>query len=105
MLVTNESNKSNKRYIERFAYSQLTEHEFVAVLLPLLCQNGICKINEDKLQEKLYCYYKDEKFEELFQEIFPIKGINEMRVNLSEGLHREKYHSGNIWFENSIVIY
>lgn len=87
------------RILETFSEKQFTEHDFVALLLPLLCQNGIYRIDEENLEEKLYYYYENKEFEELFQEIVPVRGVNEMKLNLYDGLYREKYFSGNIWFE------
>lgn len=78
---------------------QFTEHDFVAVLLSLLCQNGVFKINEKELEKKLCCYYKNSKFSELFQDISMIHGINSDRVCLYNGLYQEKYFTNNIRFE------
>lgn len=93
-------NKDREKYLNRFSDKPFTEHDFVATLFPLLCQNGIYKIQEQELEEKLFPYYKKKEFKELFQEIVPAKGIiNLERVNLYEGLYQEKYFGGNVWFE------
>lgn len=66
----------------------------------MLCQNGIYKIEEGDLEEKLYSYYENKAFEELFQEIVSAKGINKMKLNLYDGLYSEKYYGGGrVWFE------
>ncbi len=92
-------NKDTEKYLERFAEIKFTENDFVALLLPLLCQNGIYKINERELEERLYYYYKNQDFKELFQDIVPKRGITHHELNLYDGLYREKYFSGSIWFE------
>lgn len=74
-----------------------TEWNFVALLLPLLCQNGVFQVEERELEEKLFSYYKNKDFKELFQEIVPTRGAD--RVNLYSGLYTEKYIGGNLWFE------
>ncbi len=48
-----------KQKLELFQEPTFTEHEFVAILLPLLCKNGIHQINEQELSKKLYYYYKN----------------------------------------------
>lgn len=92
-------NEDTKKYLENFVGRRFTEHDFVALLLPLLCQNGIYRINEGELEEKLWSYYKNNGFKELFQEIVPSRGINEKKLNLYDGLYREKYFGGSVWFD------
>lgn len=91
--------KDSRRYLKNFAARQFTEQDFVSLLLPLLCQNGMYIVNERELEEKLYCYYKNNDFQELFQEIAPSSGVNETRINLSNGLYKEKYFGSNICFD------
>lgn len=76
-----------------------TEHDFVASLLFLLCKNGVFKIEERELQQKLYSYYINPEYNELFQDITTKKGINDMEVLLYNGLHQEKYFSRRICFD------
>lgn len=40
-----ELNNDTKRYLELFHAPTFTEHEFVAILLPLLCKNGVYQID------------------------------------------------------------
>lgn len=44
-------NKDTEKYLERFSETKFTEHDFLELFLPLLCQNGIHKINEEELKE------------------------------------------------------
>lgn len=83
----------------KFVERQFTEHDFVATLLALLCQNGVTTLNEKELEKKLFCYYKNSEFSELFQDIVPKKGTIDMEVNLYEGLYQEKFFTSNVMFE------
>lgn len=85
--------------MEKFAEKQFTEHDFVSMLLSLLCQNGVSKIKEKELERKLVCYYKNPNFSELFQDISITHGINGDRVCLYNGLYQEKYFTNNVRFE------
>lgn len=78
---------------------EFEEHDFVAILLPLLFQNGIYKIKEKELEKKLYFYYQKPEFKELFRNIFPTKNFDEKSINLSDGFYREKYFGCNVIFE------
>lgn len=93
--------------MEKITNEPFTEHDFVAILLQLLCQNGVYKINESELEKKLGCYYKNPNFRELFQRIYMIGSINGEKVCLYEGLYQEKYFTNNIRFEqrHSDILY
>lgn len=86
-------NENTKIYLKKFGNKQLTEYDFVTLLLNLLYQNEINRINKDELEEKLYCYYKNNDFEELFQDIVPTLGVKGMKLDLHDGL--EKYIGDN----------
>lgn len=81
-----------------FSQQQFTEHDFVKILLPLLQQNGVSKIDEEDLEKKLYSYYKRPEFSELFTDISAKQGIVP-KICLYTALYQEKYFSNNIWFE------
>lgn len=88
-----------KEYLELFKDPEFTEHEFVATLLSLLCKKGICQIDEDEIARKLYYYYKNNNYKELFQDITLMKGTLDSKVDIYEGMYREKFFSGNICWD------
>ena len=90
-------NNDTQRYLEMFHDPIFTEYEFVAILLPLLCKNGIYQISEEQLAKKLYYYYKNDNYKELFQEIGLTKGAIDNQVDIHDGLYREKIFSGSIF--------
>ena len=93
-------NDSTQKYLEMFHDPVFTEHEFVAILLPLLCKNGIHQINEKQLAKKLYYYYKNYNYKELFQEIGLTRGALDNQVDIQDGLYREKFFSGSIFWDS-----
>lgn len=95
-----ELNNDTKKYLELFHDPTFTEHEFVAVLLPLLCKNGIRQISEKQLVKKLYYYYKNNEYKELFQDIALARGALDNQVDIYDGLYREKFFSGCIFWDS-----
>jgi len=95
-----ELNNDTKKYLELFHDPTFTEHEFVAILLPLLCKNGVRQINEQQLVKKLYYYYKNNNYKELFQDIALTRGALDHQVDIHEGLYREKFFSGSIFWDS-----
>ena len=94
------SNNERQEYLDMFYESTLTENEFVRLLLPYLCKQGIRTIREDELAKKLFPYYKNEKYKPLFSDL--IKDRYEDKVNIANGIYSEKYFSGNImWTSNN----
>lgn len=93
-------NDNTKKYMELFHNPSFTEHEFVAVLLSLLCKNGIRQIDEAQLIKKLYYYYQNNDYQELFQDIALTRGSFDNQVDIQDGLYREKYFSGNIFWDS-----
>lgn len=77
-------------------YHTFTEWNFVSLFLPLLCKNGIYRIQKQDLEEKLFYYYENREFKELFQEIFPVSGMNNAQISLYDGLATEKYVYGSL---------
>ena len=99
--------EDTKVYLEMFKNKNFTEQDFVSFLLPLLCKNGAHKINEDELIKKLYYYYANPRFRELFTDICPSRGTLDKEVDIHNGLYREKYFSGCIIWDsmNSNVLH
>lgn len=95
-----ELNNDTKKYLELFRDPTFTEHEFVAILLPLLCKNGIFQISEQQLAKKLYYYYKNNDYKELFSAIALTRGALDNQVDIREGLYREKFFSGSIFWDS-----
>lgn len=93
-------NNYTQKYLEMFHNPKFTEHDFVAILLPLLCKNGVYQISEQQLAKKLYYYYKNNSYKELFQEIVLTKGSLDNQVDIHEGLFREKFFSGSIFWDS-----
>lgn len=84
---------------------KFTKHDFVGLLLALLYKNGVYKIKETELEEKLLYYYKNDDFNEIFQEINLAKDGN--RLNLYDALYRIKHFSNSILydkFDNDILL-
>lgn len=86
--------------IQKFHDPIFTEHDFIAILLPLLYKNGIYQISEEQLAKKLYYYYKNKEYKELFQEICLVRGGLDNQVDIHDGLYREKFFSGNIFWDS-----
>ena len=56
------------------------------------------KLVKNNLQKKLYYYYKNNDYKELFQDIILTKGALDNQVDIHDGIYREKFFSGNIFF-------
>ena len=93
-------NNDTEKYLEMFHNSIFTEYDFVATLLPLLYKNGIYQISEEQLAKKLYYYYKNKNYKELFQDIVLTKGALDKQVDINDALYREKFFSGNIFWDS-----
>lgn len=93
-------NKDTQKYLEMFYNPGFTEHDFVAVLLSLLCKNGIYQISEQQLTQKLYYYYKNQNYKELFQDICLTRDGIDRQVDIHNGLYQEKFFSGNIFWDS-----
>lgn len=80
---------------------RFTEDNFVRLLLSYLTKNGVYQVRESDLKRKLYYYYKNPEFQELFQDICKARGTLNPEVDISDGLYHEKYFGGNIvWGSN-----
>jgi hypothetical protein len=77
-----------------------TENDFVSILMPLLRENGIVRVNETELKKKLYYYYLKKEYKELFQDIVPFqeKSASDRMLNIESGLrHYKTFGSGIVW--------
>ena len=73
------------------------ERDFVGLFLALLVKNGIYKINELELQKKLYGYYQNPEYRELFQDICKSRSfMDEEAIDLHEGLSFEINFGGRL---------
>ena len=72
--------------------TKFNEKDFTNLLLSLLCKNGIYKVNEEDLTKKLFYYYKNKEYRELFQDIKTTK----KHINITSGLYLEQTHTNNI---------
>lgn len=79
---------------------KFNEYDFISLLLPLLCQNGVYEIDENELARELYYYYKDPKFRGLFKDICLVKSSFSDKVDIHNGLYREKFFGGNILWDS-----
>lgn len=79
-----------------------TENDFVSMLIPLLRENGIVKLNETELKKKLYYYYLKEEYKELFQDIVPFqeKGASDRMLNIENGLCHYKTFGGSVIWDS-----
>ena len=93
-------NKDTHKYLEIFHDSTFTEHDFVVTLLSLLYKNGVSKISEQQLARKLYYYYKNKNYTELFQDIGLMGDSLDNQVDIHDGLYREKFFSGHIFWDS-----
>ncbi len=91
---TFRENEDTKRYLENFTEPKFTDKMFLRTLLSGLYEKEISKITEEQLSRKLFYYYRNPKYQEIFQDI--IKSQYENKVNLYEAMQFEKYMSGNI---------
>ena len=75
-----------------------TENDFVSMLIPLLRENGIVRLNETELKKKLYYYYLKEEYKELFQDIVPFqeRGASDRMLNIENGLDHYKTFGGSV---------
>jgi len=77
-----------------------TENDFVSMLIPLLRENGVIRLNETELKKKLYYYYLKDEYKELFQDIVPFqeRGASDRMLNIENGLNHYKiFGSSAIW--------
>lgn len=93
-------NEDTEKYLELFKKKNFTEHDFVGLLLPLLCKNGVRKINEDELRKKLYYYYQNPKFKELFIDICLSRGTLDKEIDIHNGLYQEKFFGRNVIWDS-----
>lgn len=79
-----------------------TENDFVSMLIPLLRENGITRLNETELKKKLYYYYLKEEYKELFQDIVPFqeKGASDRMLNIENGLYYYKTLGGGVIWDS-----
>lgn len=79
-----------------------TENDFVSMLIPLLRENGITRLNETELKKKLYYYYLKEEYKELFQDIVPFqeKGASDRMLNIENGLYHYKTFGGSVIWDS-----
>ena len=80
---------------------KFTEEDFVKVLFSYLTNNGVYQVRESDLKRKLYFYYENPEFQELFQDICKARVSLNPEVDISEGLYHEKYFGGNIIWGSS----
>lgn len=71
---------------------KFNDENFINLLFTLLCKNGIYKVNQDDLAKKLFCFYQNKKYKEIFH---GMKTSNQM-VDLSNGIYQELTNSNNI---------
>ena len=71
-----------------------TEHDFVVLLLSSLQRNGTCEISEESLSEKLYYYFINPLYKELFEDIT----LNELskQININNGIQKEQSNNNII---------
>lgn len=74
-----------------------TERDFVGLFLRLLCKNGVYKIDEEELNRKLFYYYNDPKFNELFQDVCKKRGTLYPEVDIYAGMYFEKCFGNITW--------
>lgn len=77
-----------------FSKQKFTANNFLRMLLSGLEDKGIVEIHENLLCRKLFFYYQNPEFKELFQDV----GIDsDGKVNLQEALEYEKNRSGYLF--------
>ncbi len=85
--------KESKDYV-------FSEYDFISLLLPLLYKNGVYEIDENELAKELYYYYKNPNYRELFEDICLIRNGFSNKVDIHNGLYREKFFSGRIKWDS-----
>lgn len=78
---------------------QFTEYDFIRLLLVLLRQYGVYRVNDKELQKKLFYYYKNPYFKKLFEEINITAIENQKIVDLHRGIQKEKMLREIIWMD------
>lgn len=78
----------------KYNKDEFTSNDFIGLLLPMLYKNGIEKINEEELSRKLYYYYQNPAFKELFQG-FDKNQAND-KLDIQEEMYYAKYFNGDI---------
>ncbi len=84
------------------AHRIFTENDFISMFIPLLCENGITRLNETELKKKLYYYYLKEEYKELFQDIVPFqeRGASDRMLNIENGLYHYKTFGGSVIWDS-----
>lgn len=81
-------------YYSIYTQHMFTENDFVKMLLVLLFQKGVKRVNEYELKEKLNYYYSNPDFSRLFKEIY--RRDMDAKINIENGLYMEKSFTGNV---------
>ena len=89
-----ELDKNTKNYLRMFSEPEFTEDRFVRLFLRLLYKNRVYCLDEVELSRKLYYYYKNPEFKELFRDI--AKDRYRDAVDIHHGMASEKYFAGNV---------
>lgn len=92
-------NKDTENYLKSFKEREFSEYNFTALFLRLLHQNGVYVIDEWTIEEKLFYYYKNPNFRELFQDIAIENLPSHKAIILHDSLYREKYFGNGICFD------
>lgn len=92
-------NKDTENYLKSYKEREFSEYNFTALFLRLLYQNGVYVIDEQTIEEKLFYYYKNPNFRELFQDIAIENLPSHKAVILYDSLYREKYFGNGIYFD------
>ena len=74
---------------------KFTAYDFISVFLPLLQESGVSEFTLDELSKKLFCYYKEKNFREIFSEINQFG--YEAKVNVEKAINQEKMESEYLW--------
>lgn len=93
-------NNDNKKFLESFTEPSFTEHDFIAYLFSLLYKNGVYQISEEQLAKKLYFYYKNRNYSELFQDIALTNSSIENGIDIHDAVYQEKFFSGNVFWSS-----
>lgn len=89
--------KTNK-FVDLFHNPTITVSEFITALLSRMNKKGVSYIEEEDLAIKLYEYYKNPKYKELFFDFAESRQPFKKMVDIEEAMWREKYLGGCIWW-------
>lgn len=87
-------NVDNARLLNLIGSNGFSQNDFIRLILPLLCKNGVYEFTEDELSKKLYYYRNNPEFRELLQDFAICQ--TDKKIDISDAMYSAKYFGGYV---------